>query len=631
MGTEVRPIPGNQLPDSAPLSLLSSSNRGLRLAIVLAVVWLVAAAFVWYHLNRGWVALDDGLLAQSALRVSQGQLSHRDFVENYTGGMSYYHALAFRMFGTNFVSLRIAVFLMFLASVPATFYISSRLLPPIAAGAVTMLSVAWGFPNYPAAMPSWYNLFFAIFGLAALLRYLEDPKWIWLLLAGVTGGISCLAKITGLYYVAAVLLFFLFHEQSCNRPNYPAGKSWFYRGAILVGLPAFVIALWLVFGSRHNPADFLHFIIPPVALVLLLLWREFNVHAHSSATRFRTLLRLAAPFAIGFAIPVAIFTAPYCLSHSASDLVSGVFFAGFAHVAGMGWRLLLPAHPVLLGLMLPILLGIAMSFGRRSRWIFAAGLAVLLAAAFKYGIVSHVVWASAAILTPVLVVAGVILLLTATSRPEETPVGLQRTMLLVSATAMCSLVQFPLPVPIYLCYFAPILVLASAAFVVSSGLFRTNGAPRFLLVFYLLFAALRVTPSHIYATWDMSCPRAAPPRTLQLPRSGGLRVASESAELYEQLIPFLQEHAHSGSMMAIANCAELYFLSGVPNTTHNDNGADEAQILRATKSSDTKLFVVNTMQAFTRGDLIAPPLRAAITQAFPNEQNFGPFQVFWRP
>ena len=80
------------------------------------------------------------------------------------------------------------------------------------AGAVTLLAVAWSIPNYSAAMPSWYNLFFATFGLAALLRYIETQKRRWLLAAGLCGGISCLFKISGLYFVAGALLFLLFRE-----------------------------------------------------------------------------------------------------------------------------------------------------------------------------------------------------------------------------------------------------------------------------------------------------------------------------------------------------------------------------------------------------------------------------------
>ena len=149
-----------------------------------------------------------------ALRVMQGQLPHRDFAEIYTGGLSLIHALAFRIFGVNLMSLRICVFLFFLAWIPAVYCIALRFTSALTAGLVTLLAVAWSFPNYPAAMPSWYNLFFATFGVSALLRHLEVRKARWLFVAGLCGGVSILIKVIGAYYIAGVLLFLAFLEQS---------------------------------------------------------------------------------------------------------------------------------------------------------------------------------------------------------------------------------------------------------------------------------------------------------------------------------------------------------------------------------------------------------------------------------
>lgn len=123
--------------------------------------------------DRGWVPHDDGMLAQSADRVLHGQLPHRDFDEVYTGGLDYVHALGFRVFGENLMSLRKVLFIFYGLWVPVLYYCATRFGGPVASGLIVLLGVAWGVPNYPASMPSWYNLFFATFGLAALLRYLE--------------------------------------------------------------------------------------------------------------------------------------------------------------------------------------------------------------------------------------------------------------------------------------------------------------------------------------------------------------------------------------------------------------------------------------------------------------------------
>ena len=154
----------------AALAMLSSHDSRARL-LVLCLLMVIAGTFVGVRVNQSWIAVDDGILAQSALRVLQGQLPHSDFVEIYTGGLSFIHAAAFRAFGVNLLSLRICVFLFFLTWVPAVYSIALRFTPPVAAGMIALLAIAWSFPNYEAAMPSWYNLFFATFGAAALLHY----------------------------------------------------------------------------------------------------------------------------------------------------------------------------------------------------------------------------------------------------------------------------------------------------------------------------------------------------------------------------------------------------------------------------------------------------------------------------
>ncbi len=137
---------------------------------------------------------DEGTMAQSAERTLQGELPHRDFDEGYTGLESYWNALAFRLFGTELISMRYAMFPFFLAWVACVFLIAARFMPPWAAGGLTLLAVAWGPPNYTAPAPSWYNLFFATFGVAAVFRYIDGQQRRWLRLAGLFGGISFLFK-----------------------------------------------------------------------------------------------------------------------------------------------------------------------------------------------------------------------------------------------------------------------------------------------------------------------------------------------------------------------------------------------------------------------------------------------------
>ena len=195
-----------------------------------AFVFLLSAVYMATHLKRGWVPMDEGMWGKSAEYVLAGQLPHRDYLESYTGGLTYLNALAFRVFGVNSASMRYALYLFFLAWLPAFYYIACRFVSPPVASALTFLAVAWGVPNYAGPTPSWYNLFFATFGMAALLRYIEVQKLRWLVVAGMCGGISFLVKQVGLFFIAAALLFFLLREQEANHADPGQGRaSWLYQ------------------------------------------------------------------------------------------------------------------------------------------------------------------------------------------------------------------------------------------------------------------------------------------------------------------------------------------------------------------------------------------------------------------
>ena len=184
-------------------------------------VWLASALYLVPFVDRAWVPHDEGLLGQSAERVLGGQLPHRDFDEVYTGGLSYLHALAFKLGGVKSIALRWTAFVFVLAWVPAVFWIASRSARAPAAALVTAAAVTWSVPNYFSGMPSWYNLFFATFGIAALMRHLETGRARWLVAAGLAGGCSFLVKSAGLYYIAGAVLFLVAYEVELSRPAVP--------------------------------------------------------------------------------------------------------------------------------------------------------------------------------------------------------------------------------------------------------------------------------------------------------------------------------------------------------------------------------------------------------------------------
>ena len=99
--------------------------------LFLIVTWIACLIYMYSNLMRGWVPHDEGALAQAAERVLQGELSHRDFDDIYTGGLALLNAAGFRALGTNLASMRWVMFLFFVAWVPAIYYVASRFVSPL--------------------------------------------------------------------------------------------------------------------------------------------------------------------------------------------------------------------------------------------------------------------------------------------------------------------------------------------------------------------------------------------------------------------------------------------------------------------------------------------------------------------
>jgi hypothetical protein len=609
----------------------------VRLMVLVAVV-VIAALYVGARIGSGWVPADDGTLSQSALRVMQGQLPQRDFGEIYTGGLSFIHALAFRAFGVNLMSLRICVFLFFLAWLPAVYYIALRFTSTMAAGAITLLAVAWSYPNYPAAMPSWYNLFFATFGAAALLRYLEARTRRWLFMAGVCGGVSILIKVIGAYYIAGALLFLAFLEQSESSEGQSSQKrtadvekgqswraSWPYRLFSVGALVLFLAMLVTVLRARLGLAEFYHFVLPSAAIAVLILLGEAKVQT-ATAQRFRTIYRAAMPFLFGVACPIGIFLIPYARSGAVGKFVSGVIFSAISRSAGLGVVRPVGIEHILWALPLVGILAAAMYWDKFQGKMIGAALAlgavvIVVRSARSFDIV-FAVWHSVTVLTPIAVLLGAVLVWQRNSGAHS-KLQRQQVVLLISLAATCSLVQFPFAAPIYLSYSVPLTLLALVAIVSTGKTQRGTYALASIVGFYLAFGVVSLVPLYIYEiTWIVG-----PMHTMQEPRAGGLKI--EEAVFFDELAGFLKQHSPNGLMFAGNDCPELYFLSGLKNVTNDDTGAQPEEILKAIQSADLNLVVINDAPFFP-GAVMHPEVKAEVMKKFPHNTRFGIFQVFWK-
>lgn len=611
---------------------------------LLILVWIASLLYMHAVLMRGWVPHDEGALAQAAERVLQGELPHRDFDDIYTGGLALFDALAFRAFGVNLASLRWAMFLLFAAWVPVVYYVASRFASPLASAGVTLLSVAWSVPNYAAPVPSWYNLFFAMFGAASLLRYLEKERARWLVIAGMCGGLSCLAKITGLYYIAAALLFFIFREQTltiANRLESAAEPAQhhvrFYSVAVALCLVAF---LGIVFNTVHWSFDLhvcIQFEIPPLALVLVLLWRETTIKGRDDRERFALLLKMSLLFLAGVCIPVAAFLVPYVATHSLPSLMHGVFIMPGKRLYYAAMR---PTglHPlqVLVTLALVALLYVTPALrGPLSRRVQLEFLLFLVAAIIFSSVstlVYQFVWLSVTLLIPATVVAAGVFLGWDRQQASISPLRQQQLFMSSAIVCLCSLVQFPFSAPIYLCYVTPLLILAILAVITCSNR-QSAFVHGSLLLFYMAFGVLYTTPGFIYML-GIKPDSDRQTYRLDLARSGNLKVSRETAAEYQTLIPLVQRHAQGRYIYAAPDCPEVYFLSGLKNPTRTifdffDNPSGHTQrIMSEIEGHSVNEVVILADPPFSPP--VPPDLRRELEQRFRNRSYAGHFEVRWK-
>ena len=598
--------------------------------MVLVAVLLTAGIYVGVHVGSGWVPADDGTLSQSALRVMHGQLPHRDFGEIYTGGLSFIHALAFRAFGVNLMSLRICVFLFFMAWLPAVYYIALRFTSAIGAGAITLLAVALSYPNYPAAMPSWYNLFLATFGAAALLRYLEVRTRRWLFVAGVCGGLSILVKVIGAYYIAGVLLFLAFLEQSESSEDSGererSENSWPYRVFSVAALLLFLSTLILVLRTRLGMPELYQFVLPSAVVVGLILLGERSVRT-GPGQRFRTVFRGVIPFFCGLAGPLVIFLLPYARSGMVRKFLFGVTASAISRSVDLGVIRPVGIEKIVFVLPLVGVLAAAMYWDKFQGKAVGAALglgavAIAVRATQSFDIVQGIWWSMAA-LTPIAVLLGAVMVWARKKPNARTKLERQQVVLLISMAGTCSLVQFPFAAPIYLSYAAPLTLLALLAIVSTGKTQRGTYALASVVGLYLVFGVVSLVPRYIYEITYV----VGHMDTMQTPRAGGLKI--EGAAFFDDLSRFLREHSRNGLMFAGNDCPELYFLSGLKNVAHDDGGEPPEEILQAVQSDSLNLVVINDAPYFP-GAVMRPEVKAEVMKRFPHTTRFGIFQVFWK-
>lgn len=596
---------------------------------------LAGGLYLGTHLTRGWYPHDEGALGQMAERVLSGEVPHRDFDEPYTGLLTYLHAAAFAVGGIRLPVLRVPLFLAAMLWLGAVYAIARRSTGPPVAAAISLLALAWSVPNYPAAMPSWYNLFCATFGVLALLRWQESRATKWLFAAGLAGGVSFLFKLSGLFYVAGALLYLGFATRDLRGGGECSPRAEFIApAAITLVLLAFVLLLWRSIAPYYEVRPIVHFVVPGAALACALAFREWGPPTQGAATRLKSLLSAGIPFLVGAAVPVLIFAAGYAAAGGLGNLVHGVFIAPFRRLAFANMR---PPAPYWALAVVPLAILLrprpdaAHPRWRRMGLLVSVLLGFVLWLASTDSFPHRVVWQSLRSLPPLLALCGAAAIAWPRLTRHWAPDARERFVLLVTVSVLASMVQFPFSAPIYFLYVAPLCLLALVALLAGIGSTPVSLAAA-TTAFYAAFAVLLVTPGAVVGL-AFRYERAHQTVPLMLPRAG-LRVLPADAELYEALIPRIRARAGGGEIWAGPDAPEVYFLGGFRNRTRSIfdflGSADEgsAELLREIERPEVTAVVINSTPSFS-GPLSAP-LREMLRQRFPASETVGRFELRWR-
>jgi hypothetical protein len=595
-----------------------------------AAAALIGLSIVYLGLfvSRGWIPHDEGMIGQSAERVLRGEIPHVDYQEPYTGGLTWMHAMVFRLAGIDLLYPR---WLLFAAAVLAqllVYLILRRYLQPVGAALASWLALGWGFPNYFAALPSWWLLVCALMCAWSVVKYVETALLRYAAIAGLAAGASILIKQTGLYLLVALVMALLYSggtDEDRTERWWPARVVCAVVAIAAVGLAVMILA------ARPAPAELLYLLLPIVACSGILLATDAR---HSSGQTWRALAAPAVAVCVA-AVPLVCFLLPYLINRQIATLVNGVFIlpqkrVQFAAMAMPPAHWLLAGLPLIAAVMplpLPAFLRVRALNHLVGAIVGIAG-AVLLITSLSDMASYQLLWQSArgfAALLPV-AVCGVLLSGHARDVPER-----KRLFALATFLAWASLVQVPFSAPIYFCYAAPLAVVAGVAL---AGHTRALSRPVVgaAAVVMLAFALVSMNRGYVYNLGMVHQPSTYT-TPLALERAH-LYVSREDAVSYRRVMRLINRHIGNGKLVAGPDAPEVYFLAGRFSQSGSifDFFADQSSVEGGLSDMrglvEASVVVINHRTQFSAGP--SAELADKVRRVFPKSENVGTLEVRWR-
>ncbi|MBA4072735.1 MAG: hypothetical protein C0497_12995 [Gemmatimonas sp.] len=607
---------------------------------VIVAVTAVAAALVWPSLFHGWYPWDDGAMAQVAERVMRGQLPHRDFDEPWTGGWSFVQAGIFQLFGTSLRMLRIPIFLAWLGSLACGYRLTRRFTTPAVAGAATLAWAIWSLYAWRYPLLNWYYAPLALTAAWTIARFLETGHRAYVALAGALCGIAISLKITGLFLLAALLLWCAAHVASDARrnPSTMRGNGFFVFVAVAGTLFALIVTRLVLGLPREFHGSALGvFLLPIAGTIAWLVW-EARRSGLPTAAGMRALAGLLVPLAAGLAVPLVPFLLVFVLQGAVDDLMIGVFVRPAARLS-----LVFSPPPGRLAsygfALAPLVLAVGVRYAVTALPRTTAAAAVLLGG--LAGALAHLdqftVASSAMVVRGLPLILPIVLLWSAWRHEEDSRPHGSLVFLLVATAATSQLLQVPWASLSYALYATPIAVIALVAVL---GMRSETPAPAVLLVaLFMVMAGL----GH-RATSEI---KPEPDRwaRLALPR-GGLWVSPRDSALFDDVARLVAAQP-AGPIHVVGDAPEYAFLLSRPAATRviYDALADSAArdplvVLPALDRAGVRTVLL--LNQFGYNDSLIMRQQRALRAAYPDVRFLGPvvrvgpafsrfLEVRWRP
>ncbi len=272
---------GHAVPDSTMTQRVSMLGCGLTAVVALAIV-------AWFH-NRFWWPPDEGVYAYVAQRVLRGDVLNGDVQDMHAGLVHFIHALAFRLFGEDLLSLRYPLAaLTVVQTILVWRVLAPRGAPAALAGAIA--TAALSFVQFLNPSANWYALFL-MFACAALLAgKFATSRWSMVALGALLGLAVLIRHPSGVILAMGCLTWLL------ARPGLPvAGASAPRLARAVIGIMGAGVLLY--FFAKASLASFILFGAWPL-LLLGLAWRQ-------TVLTDRATLALLANIAAGGALALA--------------------------------------------------------------------------------------------------------------------------------------------------------------------------------------------------------------------------------------------------------------------------------------------------------------------------------------